>query len=119
MGVCELAEFSMTETEFLRLVDNTLSHIEDVFENAGQIGDVDVECSRSGSLLDIEFLHNKSKIIINSQAAINELWVAAKSGGFHYKYDGQQWRNTRDNSELMSVLVEIARTQGGLEITGA
>jgi len=106
----------MTETEFLRLVDTTLSRIEEVFEDAGQRGDVDVECSRSGSLLDIEFLHNKTKIIINSQAALSELWVAAKSGGFHYKHDGKQWRNTRDNSELMSVLKEIAWMQGGLEI---
>jgi len=116
MTVCELAECSMTETEFLRLVDTTLSRIEEVFEDAGQRGDVDVECSRSGSLLDIEFLHNKTKIIINSQAALSELWVAAKSGGFHYKHDGKQWRNTRDNSELMSVLKEIAWMQGGLEI---
>jgi CyaY protein len=107
----------MTETEFLRLVDATLSRIEEVFEDAGQRGDVDVECSRSGSLLDIEFLHNKTKIIINSQAAISELWVAAKSGGFHYKHDGQHWRNTRDNSELMDVLREIALKQGGLVIT--
>ena len=109
----------MTETEFLRLVDATLSHIEEVFENAGQQGDVDVECSRSGSLLDIEFLHNRSKIIINSQAAISELWVAAKSGGFHYRHDGLQWRNTRDNSELMAVLTDIARNQGGLVLGAA
>ncbi len=107
----------MTETEFLRLVDDTLSQIEDAFESAGQGGDIDVECSRSGSLLEIEFLHNKSKIIINSQAAISELWVAAKSGGFHYKYDGKKWRNTRDNSELMVVLGDIALQQGGLTIT--
>jgi CyaY protein len=106
----------MTETEFLRLVDTTLSRIEDIFEDAGQHTDVDVECSRSGSLLEIEFLHNRTKIIINSQAAIGELWVAAKSGGFHYKHDGQHWRNTRDNSELMAVLRDIALQQGGLHI---
>jgi len=110
----------MTETEFLSLVDTTLSDIENVFEAAGQRGDIDVECSRSGSLLDIEFLHNKSKIIINSQAATNELWVAAKSGGYHYKYDGRHWLNTRDpggkNGELMTALAEIALTQGGLVI---
>jgi len=106
----------MTETEFLRLVDSTLSRIEDLFEEAGQRGDVDVECSRSGSLLDIEFLHNKTKIIINSQAAVSELWVAAKSGGFHYRHDGQYWRNTRDGSELLTVLRDIALEQGGLTI---
>ena len=104
----------MTETEFLSLIDLTLSKIEDVFEAAGQQGDIDVECSRSGSLLDIEFLDNKTKIIINSQAAVSELWVAAKSGGFHYKYDGDVWRNTRDGGELMAALTVIAREQGGL-----
>jgi len=106
----------MTETEFLRLVDTTLSRIEELFEDAGQQTDVDVECSRSGSLLEIEFLHNKTKIIINSQAAISELWVAAKSGGFHYRHDGTAWHNTRDGSELMDALKEIALSQAGLEI---
>lgn len=104
----------MTETEFLNLIDATLSQIEDAFEAAGQSGDVDVECSRNGSLLDIEFLHNGSKIIINSQAAIFELWLAAKSGGFHFKHDGKQWLNTRDGAELMTMLNDIARQQGGL-----
>jgi CyaY protein len=104
----------MTETEFLSLIDQTLSQIEDVFETAGQQGDIDVECSRSGSLLDIEFLGNKSKIIINSQAAVSELWVAAKSGGYHYKHDGAVWRNTRDGGELMAALKVIAWEQGGL-----
>jgi len=110
----------MTETEFLSLIDTTLSHIEDVFEAAGQRGDIDVECSRTGSLLDIEFLKNKSKIIINSQIANNELWVAAKSGGYHYKYDGRHWLNTRDpggnSAELMAALAQIALAQGGLVI---
>ena len=106
----------MTETEFLSLIDRTLSHIEDAFEAAGQSGDVDVECSRSGSLLEIEFLDNKSKIIINSQAALFELWLAAKSGGYHYKYDGMRWKNTRDETDLMVMLTQIARAQGGCEV---
>jgi CyaY protein len=106
----------MTETEFLTLVDDTLSRIEEVFEAAGQQTDVDVECSRSGSLLEIEFLANRSKIIINSQAAISELWVAAKSGGYHYRHDGKAWHNTRDGSELMHALQTIATQQGGLKV---
>lgn len=106
----------MTETEFLNLIDATLSHIETVFEAAGQHGDIDVECSRSGSLLEIEFLHNRTKIIINSQAPLSELWVAAKSGGYHYKHDGTHWHNTRDASELMTALAVIVKEQAGLVI---
>jgi len=33
--------------------------------------------------------------------------VAAKSGGFHYKQDGGQWRNTRDGSELFAALSDM------------
>jgi CyaY protein len=57
---------------------------------------VDVECKRSGNVLEIEFIDNGSKIIVNSQAPLQEMWVAARSGGFHYKRVGDEWRNTRD-----------------------
>jgi CyaY protein len=109
-----MTRIEMTDSEFLGLIDQILSQIEDAFEAAGQGSEVDVECSRSGSLLEIEFLDNHSKVIINSQMAIRELWVAAKSGGYHYQYDGQRWLNTRDQSELMAKLAEIALAQGQL-----
>lgn len=111
-----MASIEMTDSEFLSLIDQTLSQIEEAFEAAGQRGDVDVECSRSGSLLEIEFLDNHSKVIINSQVAIRELWVAAKLGGYHYKYDGKRWLNTRDQTELMTRLTEIALMQGQLTL---
>ncbi len=44
---------------------------------------------------------------------MQEMWVAARSGGFHYKYDGQKWLNTRDGSELFATLSGIAQEQGG------
>ena len=69
---------------------------------------IDVECKRSGNVLDIEFIDNGSKIIINSQTTMREMWVAAKSGGFHYKHDGQAWHNTRDGSELFAALSATA-----------
>ena len=106
----------MTESEFLDLADATLNAIETALEDACDASDLDVECSRSGSLLEIEFLHNQSKIIVNGQEAVRELWVAAKSGGYHYKHDGQHWLNTRNQSELMTTLAEIALAQGKLRI---
>ena len=77
---------------------------------------VDVECSRSGNVLEIEFIHNGSKVIVNSQAAMQELWVAARAGGFHYKRVGEQWLNTRDGSELFAALSEITTAQGGAPV---
>jgi CyaY protein len=107
----------MTESEFLDLADATLAAIEGVLEKACDEGDLDVECSRSGNVLEIECVNNGAKIIINSQAPMQEMWVAARSGGFHYKYDGQRWRNTRDGSELYAALSEIVSGQSGVQVT--
>jgi CyaY protein len=106
-----LLECSMTESEFMALADATLNAIETALEQAAQDNDLDIECNRSGNLLDIEFADNGSKIIVNSQAPLQEIWVAAKSGGFHYKRVGQQWVNTRDGSELFASLSGFASAQ--------
>jgi len=103
----------MTESEFMALADATLNAIETALEQAAEAGDLDIECSRSGNLLDIEFCENGSKIIVNSQAPLQEIWVAAKSGGFHYKRADQQWINTRDGSELFAALSLMASSQAG------
>ena len=102
----------MTETEFLNLVDVTMNRIEHQLEQATDDGDTDVECSRSGNVLEIEFIDNGSKIIINSQAPMQELWVAARAGGFHYACRDGAWINTRDGSELFSALSQLISGQG-------
>ncbi|HYD78219.1 MAG TPA: iron donor protein CyaY [Paucimonas sp.] len=107
----------MTESEFLALADRTLTAIERALEQAADEADADIECGRSGNVLDIEFVDNGSKIIVNSQAAMQEIWVAARSGGFHYRYDGGKWTNTRDGSELFASLSRMASEQAGAVLT--
>lgn len=107
----------MSESEFLALAEATLTAIEASLDRLNDEDLLDVECSRSGNVLQIEFVDNGSKIIVNSQAPMQELWVAAKSGGFHYKRVGRQWRNTRDDSELFAALSAIASEQGGTAVT--
>ena len=104
----------MSESEFLALAEATLDAVEAEFDRLNDEDLLDVECSRSGNVLQIEFIDNGSKIIVNSQAPMRELWVAAKSGGFHYKRVGAQWLNTRDNSELFAALSGIASAQAGV-----
>ena len=103
----------MSETEFLNLADATLRTIESGTEYAAEACDMDVECSRSGNVLEIEFIENGYKIIVNSQAPLHEMWVAAKSGGFHYKRIDAQWINTRDGTELFAALSLMISAQGG------
>ena len=106
----------MTESEFLVVAESSLRTIELALEQATDQGQIDVECSRSGNVLEIEFIDNGSKIIVNSQAPMQELWVAAKSGGFHYKRVAAQWINTRDGSELFAALSALVSTQAGATV---
>lgn len=106
----------MTDSEFLALAEQVLAAIEAGLEQAADESDADIECSRSGNVLEIEFIDTGSKIIVNSQAAMQEIWVAAKSGGFHYRHDGSRWVNTRDGSELFAALSEMASQQSGMPV---
>jgi CyaY protein len=104
----------MTETEFLERAEQTLAAIEAAVEALS--GDVDIETSRSGNVLTLE-LADRSKVIVNSQVAMQQLWVAARSGGYHYApaADGS-WRDTRDGSELFAALSKFVSVQGGMPV---
>ena len=107
----------MSEKEFLDLAESTLNTIEEAMDRLNDEDVIDVECKRSGNVLEIEFIDNGSKIIINSQAPMKEMWVAAKAGGYHYKYVDGAWINTRDGSELYAALSALASGQGGATVT--
>jgi len=106
----------MTESEFMELAETTLDSVEAALDRLADQDMLDTECSRSGNVLEIEFLGNGSKVIVNSQAAMKELWVAARSGGFHYRYADGKWTDTRSGLELFAALSEIATAQGGAPV---
>lgn len=106
----------MSESEFLALAEATLNQIEAALDRLNDEDVLDVECSRSGNVLEIEFIDNGTKIIVNSQAPMREMWIAARSGGFHYKRVGDQWINTRDGSELFAALSSLASEQAGVAV---
>ena len=87
----------MTESEFNQLADAALTRIEAAVDACGG----DVEGNRSGNVLEIEF-DNGQKIIINRHDVNQEIWVAAKSGGFHYAWQDGIWHSRRANGELYS-----------------
>jgi len=63
-------------------------------------------------VLEIEF-EDGSKIIVNRHGVAREIWVAARSGGFHFRWDGADWRDTRDGAELLAKLSTLASQQAG------
>lgn len=102
----------MDDREFNGLADAALAMIEAGLESSN--ADVDFELA-AGGVLEIEF-GDGSKIIVNRHAVNREIWVAAKAGGFHFRWDGAAWRDTRDDAELMLRLSALASQQAGEEI---
>ncbi len=102
----------MTESEFSRLAAETMARIEDALDNS----DTDIECENNGGVLDLTF-PNGTHIIVNKQSATRELWLAAKSGGYHYRWEDGAWRNTRDGSEFFAALSDYASAQAGKKVT--
>lgn len=73
---------------------------------------IDIDSHRSGGLLELSF-PGGSKIILNTQAPLQELWLAARAGGFHFRHVDGQWLDTRSGVEFHQLLSELASAQGG------
>jgi len=100
----------LAEREFNLLADATLAQIEAKLDAA----DLDFEI-RPGGVIEVEF-DDGSKIIINRHTAAREIWLAARSGGFHFKPDNGRWVSGRDGSELLAVLERCAAEQAGAPV---
>lgn len=98
----------MDEREFNALADAELQRIED---ELGDAEDFDLEV-RPGGVLELEFADG-GKIIINRHTAAREIWVAARSGGYHFRHQDGRWRGTRDGEELMTAIRRCIGEQGG------
>jgi CyaY protein len=99
----------MNAADFDARASAALEALERALENCGD--ELDFEL-KAGGILEIEF-DDGSKIIVNRHGAAREIWVAARSGGFHYRWDGQAWRDTRSGEELFAALSRLASEQLG------
>lgn len=102
----------MISSEFESRAEEMLERIARTVEESG----TDCDCEPKGSgVLEIEF-PDGSRIIVNRHSAAQEIWVAARSGGYHFRFDGLAWVDTRDKRELLAALstliAEQSRTAG-------
>ena len=103
----------MTEAEFNTLAEAALAKIEAILEHCS----ADLDCMPMGDgVLEIDFADG-GKIIVNRHLASQELWVAARAGGYHFRWDGQAWRDTRDGGELMVALSRLVSAQAGEDVS--
>jgi CyaY protein len=101
----------MNESEFRDLADQTIESIQTAIDDSG----MDIDYEESGGVLTLEF-ENGSKIIFSKQPPVKQLWMAAKSGGFHFDYDesAQQWMlDSGEREELYAMLSRLATEQSG------
>lgn len=104
---------TIDEREFLVLADRQLETIEAALERAIESSDADIDVElKAGGVLELEFT-NGSKLIINRHNAAREIWVAARSGGYHFHWDGKDWVNTRDGLPLMTAIARCVGEQAG------
>src|SRR5687768_18296833 len=100
----------MDESEFEAAAQAALEALERALEQT----ELDFEL-KPGGIVEIEF-DDGAKIIVNRHGAAREIWVAARLGGFHYRYDGSAWRDTKSGGELFAALSELISGELGRRV---
>ena len=97
----------MTDLEFLDHAEHLLLAVERSCDRINDATDADVDAQRSGGMVTLTF-PNRSQIVINLQKPLQELWLAARSGGYHYRWRDGQWRDTKSDEEFFARLSQSA-----------
>jgi CyaY protein len=102
----------MTDPEFMDCAEILLQAVEASCDRINDTTEADIDNQRTGGMVTLTF-PNRSQIIINLQKPLQEVWMAAKSGGYHYKFDSGQWRDTKGQGEFFASLSRDASAQAG------
>ena len=102
----------MTDPEFMDRAEALLARIESGCDRINDESDADVDNQRVGGMVTLTF-RNGTQIIVNLQKPLQEVWMAAKAGGFHYRFDGAKWNDTKGQGEFFAHLARYASEQAG------
>ena len=102
----------LTDAEYHRLSAAVLARIEATIDRWLQEDVIDIDGQRTGGLLELS-LPGGSKIVVNTQPPLHELWLATRGGGHHFRHVDGEWRDTRDGAEFFARLSEAASAQSG------
>lgn len=105
----------MTDPEYMDRAEALLAAIERGCDRINDETDADIDNQRVGGMITITF-RNGSQLIINLQKPLQEIWLAARSGGYHYRHDGSAWRDTKTGAEFYEQLSREATAQAGLAL---
>ena len=105
----------ISDSDFITAADATLDAIGRALDAALARSDIDVDWNLNDGILTIEG-EDGSKVIVNRHLPNREIWVAAKSGGYHFRAKDGRWRDVRGNDELAAALVRLLRTQARIAV---
>ncbi len=105
----------MTDSEFLDVAEGALQAIEASCDRINEGSNADIDNQRTGGMVTLTF-ENGSQIIVNLQKPLHEIWMAAKSGGYHYSWIHNKWQDTKGQGELFSALSRDASLQAGQSV---
>ena len=105
----------LTDGEYLARTAAVLASVEAAVDRWLQDDVVDIDTHRTGGLLELSF-PNGSKIVLNTQPPLHELWMAARAGGFHYKHVDGRWLDTREGRDFFDALSACASEQAGVAL---
>ena len=105
----------MTDPEYMDRAEALLAAIERGCDRINDETDADIDNQRVGGMITITF-RNGSQLIIILQKPLQEIWLAARSGGYHYRHDGSAWRDTKTGAEFYEQLSREATAQAGLAL---
>ena len=105
----------MTDPEFMDRAESVLGAVEACCDRINEHTDADIDNQRVGSMVTLVFT-NGSQIVINLQKPLHEIWLAARSGGYHYKFDNTAWKDTKGQGEFFASLSRCASEQAAREL---
>lgn len=102
----------MTDPEFMDRAESLLREVEAACDRINDETDADIDNQRVGGMVTLTFADG-TQIIVNLQKPLQEVWMAAKAGGFHYRFDGERWMDTKGQGEFFATLTRYAGEQAG------
>jgi CyaY protein len=102
----------MTDPEYMDRAEALLARVEASCDRINESTDADIDNQRVGGMVTLTF-RNATQIIVNLQKPLHEIWMAARAGGFHYKFDGREWVDTKGQGEFFAHLSKYASEQAG------
>ena len=102
----------MTDPDYMDRAEVVLRAIEATCDRINDTTDADIDNQRVGGMVTLTFPAG-SQVVVNLQKPLHEIWMAARAGGYHYRFDGQTWRDTKTGNDFFEDLSAQASAQAG------